>query len=159
MDQIDLGFLQRCVQLAKEAVDNGDEAFGSLLVSGAGEILVEDRNRIAGGDSTQHPEFNIARWAAEHLTPQERAQATVYTSGEHCPMCSAAHAWVGLGPIVYAAASAQFAQWLKDWGLPESPVKTLAITEVAPGIATRGPAPEFAEELRALHARAFGISI
>ena len=159
MEEQDLKFLRRCVELAREAVDHGDEAFGSLLVNADGEILVEDRNRIAGGDSTQHPEFNIARWAAANMTPEERAGATVYTSGEHCPMCSAAHAWVGLGPIVYAAASSQFAKWLKSWGLPESPVKNLAIHEVAPGIPTRGPAPEFEQELRALHARAFGVEL
>ena len=33
------------------------------------------------------------------------AACTVYTSGEHCPMCSAAHAWVGLGRIVYAVSA------------------------------------------------------
>lgn len=159
MDHKDLDFLRRCVELAREAVADGDEAFGSLLVNADGEVLAEDRNRIAGGDSTQHPEFNLARWAAEHLTPEQRASATMYTSGEHCPMCSAAHAWVGLGPIVYAASGAQFSQWTKEFGLPGAPVNTLAINEVAPGIETRGPAMEFAQELRALHAQAFGIAL
>src|SRR5699024_12203067 len=44
---------------------------------------------------TMHPEFELARWAANNMSPEARAQATVYTSGEHCPMCAAAHAWVG----------------------------------------------------------------
>ena len=65
-------------------------------------VLREDRNRVPDGDQTRHPEFELARWAAANLTPEERAAATVYTSGEHCPMCAAAHAWVGLGRIVYA---------------------------------------------------------
>ena len=52
-----------------------------------------------GGDATRHPEFAIARWAADESDAcPTRADATVYTSGEHCPMCAAAHAWVGLGP-------------------------------------------------------------
>ncbi len=50
--------------------------------------------------------------------PIERVRATVYTSGEHCPMCAAAHAWVGLGRIVYAASSAQLTQWLQRLGYP-----------------------------------------
>ena len=33
-------------------------------------------------DATRHPELAIARWAASNLTPAERAEATVYTSGE-----------------------------------------------------------------------------
>src|SRR5690606_42128288 len=65
--------------------------FGSILVSASGQVLFEDRNRVAGGDHTRHPEFAIARWAAENLSTEARAAATVYTSGEHCPMCAAAH--------------------------------------------------------------------
>src|SRR5690606_23840128 len=101
----DLQHLRRCVELAKKALELGDEPFGSLLVSASGEGLFEDHNHVAGGDHTQHPEFAIARWAAEHMTVEERAAATVYTSGEHCPMCAAAHGWVGLGRIVYASSS------------------------------------------------------
>src|SRR3712207_7274778 len=40
--------------------------------------------------------------------------ATVYTSGEHCPLCAAAHAWVGLGRIVYASSSVQLTAWLRS---------------------------------------------
>ena len=88
-----------------------------MLVDGDGAVRFEDRNRVKDGDQTRHPEFEIARWAAGHLTPEERAAATVYTSGEHCPMCSAAHAWVGLGRIVYAVSSAQLTGWRREWGV------------------------------------------
>ena len=83
-------FLRRCVDLAREALEDGDEPFGSLLVDARGAVRFEDRNRVKGGDNTRHPEFEIARWAAAHLTPEERRTSVVYTSGEHCPMCSAA---------------------------------------------------------------------
>lgn len=59
-------------------------------------MLAEDRNHVSGGDHTQHPEFALARWAAKHMSAKERSITTVYTSGEHCPMCAAAHGWVGL---------------------------------------------------------------
>src|SRR6478735_7718800 len=107
VDETDLRHLRRAVDLAAEALDSGDEPFGSVLVGSDGAVLFEDHNHVAGGDSTRHPEFAIARWAAEHLSPAARASATVYTSGEHCPMCSAAHAWVGLSRIVYAYSSRQ----------------------------------------------------
>ena len=98
------------------ALDDGDEPFGSILVDGDGATLYEDRNRVKDGDHTRHPEFAIARWAVDNLTPDDRARATVYTSGEHCPMCAAGHAWVGLGRIVYATSSAQLSQWLRRVG-------------------------------------------
>lgn len=152
-DPRDLEYLRRCVDLAREALDAGDEPFGSLLVDAEGSIRFEDRNRVAGGDHTRHPEFEIARWAAAHLTPDERQRAVVYTSGEHCPMCSAAHAWIGLGRIVYATASAQLVAWHAEWGLDSGPVAALPIGMVAPSIRVSGPAPELVGEVRELHRR------
>jgi tRNA(Arg) A34 adenosine deaminase TadA len=149
----ELPYLRRCVELAAEALEAGDEPFGSVLVSADGEILAEDHNRVASGDRTRHPEFELARWAAAHMTPEERAAATVYTSGEHCPMCSAAHAWVGLGRIVYAASSEQLGRWLAEWGIGPAPVAALPIQTVAPGIEVGGPSAELADEVRGLHRR------
>ena len=154
----DLVHLRRCVDLAREALDAEDDPFGSLLVDGAGTVRFEDRNRVSGGDSTRHPEFAIARWAAENLTPEERAAAVTYTSGEHCAMCSAAHAWVGLGPIVYASSTEQLTAWHAEWGVEPGPVAPLPIHAVAPGVPTRGPAPELVEEIRALQARSAGVT-
>ncbi|MEV4355731.1 nucleoside deaminase [Nonomuraea sp. NPDC004186] len=148
--------LRRCVELAARALEVGDQPFGSVLVSGDGAVLAEDHNRVASGDNTQHPEFALARWSAAHLTPEERAAATVYTSGEHCPMCAAAHAWVGLGRIVYAASSEQLAAWLSELGVPQPPVRTLPVNEVAPGVVVEGPVPELAEEVHELHRRFHG---
>ncbi len=144
--------LRRCVELAREAFDNGDEPFGSILVDDAGRVLFEDRNRVKDGDHTRHPEFAIARWAVDNLTPAERSAATVYTSGEHCPMCAAAHAWVGLGRIVYATSSEQLTGWLSEWGASPPPVAPLPITTVAPRVDVDGPALEYADEMRALYA-------
>ena len=149
----DLGFLRRCVELAREAFEDGDEPFGSLLVDGQGEVRFEDRNRVQDGDETRHPEFEIARWSASHLTADERAASTVYTSGEHCPMCSAAHAWMGLGPIVYAGSTEQLTGWRAAWGLPPSPVLPLPVQKIAPGVEVRGPFAELEDELRELHRR------
>ena len=116
-DPADLPHLRRCVELAAEAVDAGDFPFGSVLVSADGRVLAEDRNRESTmGDATRHPEIELARWAAANMTAADRAAATVFTSGEHCPMCSAAHAWVGLGRIVYVSSSEQLTAWLAELG-------------------------------------------
>jgi len=157
ISDLDLQHLRRCVDLATEAVDDGDEPFGSLLVDADGAVRFEDRNRVKEGDATRHPELTIVEWAVANLTPAERAASIVYTSGEHCAMCSAAHAWVGLGRIVYASSTEQLIGWLRDWQIPAGPVTPLPIQAVAPGIEVAGPAPEFADEIRALHARLHGV--
>lgn len=153
ISEVDLHHLWRCVELAGEALAAGDEPFGSALVSADGTVLREDRNRVSGGDRTRHPEFALARWAANHLSTDQRAAATVYTSGEHCPMCAAAHGWVGLGRIVYATSAEQLVTWLADLSAPASPVRPLPIADVAPGIDVHGPAPELADQVRDLHRR------
>lgn len=151
LNEMDLQHLKRCVELARIALEKGDEPFGSVLVSAEGEVLAEDHNHVAGGDHTQHPEFALARWAANNMTPEERSKATVYTSGEHCPMCAAAHGWVGLGRIVYASSSEQLVQWLNEMGVPLGRVRNLPIQDVIRDTPVFGPVPELAEEVRELH--------
>ncbi len=145
--------LTRCVDLAEAALDAGDAPFGSVLVGADGAAVREARNRAVTGDPTQHPELELAQWAAAHMSAEARAGATVYTSGEHCPMCSAAHAWAGLARIVYASSSEQLGAWLEAFGAPTPPIRSLPIQEVAPGVAIAGPDETLAERVRELHRR------
>lgn len=159
MSETDLIHLRRAVELAREALEAGDGPFGSVLVDDAGVELFADRNReVSLGDATRHPEFEIARWAATNLSADERAAATVYTSGEHCPMCAAAHAWVGLGRIVYVASAEQIAGWRRDLGAALSPVSVLPIRDVAPALRVEGPVDELVPAVRELIERSVPTS-
>jgi tRNA(Arg) A34 adenosine deaminase TadA len=147
--------LRRCVELAREALEEGDDPFGSVLVGADGRVLAERRNQERTDHPLAHPEIDLAVWAGRHLSAEERAGATVYTSGEHCAMCSAAHGWVGLGAIVYAVSSRQLDEWRREWGAGPSPVTTFSVGEVLPGLAVAGPDPGLEDEMRELHRRAF----
>jgi tRNA(Arg) A34 adenosine deaminase TadA len=147
--------LARCVELAREALDDGDDPFGSVLVDLAGNVLAEARNReVSRADPTAHPELELAQWAWRNLDAPGRASATVYTSGEHCPMCAAAHGWVGLGRIFFAGSAAQLAAWRTSWGLPASPVAPLPISAVLPDVVVTGPVTPYDEMMLALHEEA-----
>ncbi|WP_123659323.1 deaminase [Salinisphaera japonica] len=156
MSEQDTKHLERCIELATIALEADDDPFGSVLVDAQGIVLREERNLVGGGDATQHPEFALARWAAQNLSPEARRTATVYTSGEHCPMCAAAHAWVGLGRIVYASSMDQLVEWLAAFDAAPPPIAPLAINQVAPGLVVDGPVTHLAEQVRRLHARAQG---
>ena len=149
-DEADRPHLQRAVDLAAQALATGNEPFGSVLVGADGTVLAEDYNRESEGDPTMHPELTLARWAALNLTPEERAAATVYTSGEHCAMCASAHAYCGVGPIVYASSSEQLGTWWAELGAERAPLAPLRITDVAPEIPVRGPFEEYAEQVHRL---------
>ncbi|KAF4465966.1 cytosine deaminase [Fusarium albosuccineum] len=149
--------LRLAVTLAREALDAGDAPFGSVLVS-EGKVIQTDRNRTVTGadgdnraDATLHPEFTLAHWAQLNLTAPERAKTTVYTSGEHCAMCSAAHAWCGLGRIVYVSSTEQYGAWKDEFGVDQGPVSPLSIRQVVPGIEVEGPVEGLDEDVRALH--------
>ncbi len=150
----DLVHLRACVALAREAFEAGDGPFGTVLVDAEGTVLWRGRNHDGAGDETQHPELEVSQWSAS-LSPEVRATCTVYTSGEHCPMCSAAHGWMGLGRIVYAVSSAQLLAWRQEWGATELVVNVLPINAIAPHVPVDGPAPELEDELRALHRAAY----
>jgi tRNA(Arg) A34 adenosine deaminase TadA len=151
----DLVHLRAAVALAREAYDAGDQPFGTLLVDVDGSVLWSGRNHAGGGDETQHPELEVAQWSAQ-LAPEVRARCTVYTSGEHCPMCSAAHGWMGLGRIVYALSSEQLLGWRQEWGgATELLVNVLPINAIAPHVPVDGPAPQLEDELRELHRAAY----
>ncbi len=151
--ETDMTHLKRCVALAATALDKGNSPYGSVLVSDQGEVLFEDHNRDGDGDNTRHPEFEIARWAATNLSEQQRLAAVVYTSTEHCPMCAAAHAWVGLGRIIYISSGVEVGQWYRDWGADPTPVAKLPITQVAPDLPVEGPVPALSEKLKEIHHR------
>lgn len=151
----EMKFLKCAVELAREALEKGDQPFGSVLVSEEGEILYEDHNHVSSGDHTQHPEFNIARWAGQNMTEEERMKATVYTSGEHCVMCAAAHGNNKLGRIVYASSSKQLGEWKKEFGVKnDAHVISRPIQEVIRKTDVIGPVLEFTEEIKELQ-RAF----
>lgn len=150
--------LRLCISLAREALEAGDSPFGSVLVDAHGNIIHQDRNRTVTGelgdfqaDATLHPELTLARWAHLNLTPEARASATVYTSGEHCAMCAAAHAYVGLGRIVYISSTAQYESWMEEANVKRGPVAALSINTVAPHIRVEGPIPGLDLEVKALH--------
>jgi tRNA(Arg) A34 adenosine deaminase TadA len=155
LTDIDMQHLRRCIELARKALATGSPPFGALLVSAEGKVLAEEFNQIHGGDRTHHPEMSLARWATAHLAPAERIRTTVYTSGEHCAMCAAAHGWVGLGRIVYATSALQLAGWLAEWGVPRGRVRDLSIQQVLNGVEVDGPAADLVHEILELHRQFF----
>ena len=74
ISEADLVHLRRAVEFARDALETGDDPFGWVLVDARGTERFADSNRETSmGDATQHPEFEVARWAATNSTAEERA--------------------------------------------------------------------------------------
>jgi tRNA(Arg) A34 adenosine deaminase TadA len=148
---VDLRHLRRCVELAGIALKAGHGPFGAILIGAAGQTLYEDHNRVTDNDQTLHAETGVIRWAVANLAPVQRIRTTLYTSCEPCPMCAAAHAWAGLGRIVYATSNARLTDWLTEWDVPAPPVVMLPVRAVAPRLVADGPVPGLEEQMKALY--------
>lgn len=152
LKETDQKYLKKCLELAKESVEAGDAAFGSVLVNEAGKIIAEARNRVNEKTVLTHPEIDLAYWAAENLSEEERQKTTMYTTGEHCPMCSAAHGWVGIGTLVYLSSAKQLGEWQKEYDLAPAPINFLPVEDIIKNVEIRGPAEgELLEDIKKLH--------
>ena len=107
----DFTFLRRAIDIAAAAITTDDDPYGSLLVGPGSEILIEAHNTVRRDhDITAHPELKLARWAARELDPDTAARTTMYTSCQPCGMCHGAIVRSGLGRVVYALSTEQWAQ-------------------------------------------------
>lgn len=148
----DIKHLKLCLDLAKKAVAAGDKPFGSILVNSENQVIAQARNRVNEHTPLAHPEYELALWAAENLTVEERKKTVMYTTGEHCPMCATAHGWAGLGTIVYLSSSKQLQQWLNEMKIPPAPIRFYPVEEIIKDIEVRGPASgELLDKIKELH--------
>lgn len=95
-------YIEKAIELAYNAKENGDEPFGSILVDENGNILMEDLNtKVTEDDITGHPELKIAKRAAAKYDEEFLKKCTMYNSAEPCTMCTGAIYWSGIGRIVF----------------------------------------------------------
>ncbi|KQC33044.1 cytidine deaminase [Nonlabens sp. YIK11] len=145
-------YMKQCLELARASLDAGDEPFGSILVNAEGKVIATERNRVNEVDALFHPEIELARWALQNLSQQEREESTMYTTGEHCPMCAAAHGWSGIGTLVYLASGKQLQQWYTEMGHEPAPIAFLPVQEILKHIEVKTVStPEMLNEIKEMH--------
>ncbi len=96
-------FMSRAIELAKSAVEHGNEPFGAVLVKD-GEIVFENENQIyTRHDPTFHAEAGLIRRFCEEKSITDLSEYTLYSNCEPCFMCCGAMVWTKLGRLVYSA--------------------------------------------------------
>jgi len=103
IDAADATHLRRAIGLSRLARQRGDMPYGAVLVAADGAVLAEANNtQVTEHDVTGHAELNLLREASRRLGTQALVGATVYASGEPCPMCAGAIYWSGARRVVFA---------------------------------------------------------
>jgi tRNA(Arg) A34 adenosine deaminase TadA len=87
------GFLERARALRDQAVSEGDQAYGAVVVRD-GIIVGEGRNYVVlQSDPTAHAELLAVRDAARRLNRRDLSDCEVYSTATPCPMCQGALYW------------------------------------------------------------------
>ncbi len=102
MQQTDLKYMQRAIELATQGVDsNAGGPFGAIVVHND-RIVGEGWNQVtSSNDPTAHAEVVAIRHACKTLGTFQLTDCTVYTSCEPCPMCLGAIYWARPARVLY----------------------------------------------------------
>lgn len=98
----DLGFLRRTIAMADQAVREGRRPFAALVVGADGQVIAEATStQGVDRDWTAHAEMSALRLACGAASWERLEGATLYASGEPCPMCAGAVFWCNVRRLVY----------------------------------------------------------
>ena len=86
MTNPDKHFMQRCIELSKLSLDQGDAPFSSLITRD-NELIAEGIN-AANTKVSEHAEITALHNAHQVIGSSDLSGCTLYTSCEPCPMCS-----------------------------------------------------------------------
>ena len=149
----DIRHLRRTIELANQAVAEGNHPFGSIVVDAQGQVLVEAKNSHSVDRGPGHAEVNAAREAARKFDIETLRGSTLYTSVEPCSMCASTAYWAEIGAVVFGMTEARLAELTGDD--PENPTQNLECRTVfASGqrhVEVRGPFAELEDEIAAQH--------
>jgi tRNA(Arg) A34 adenosine deaminase TadA len=97
------------MQLAIDQAKLADFPFGAVIVSGGDVLALGQNSGRRNADPTAHAEMVAIRTCLSKHAPDALKSATIYASGEPCPMCMGAIIWCGFERLVYAASIAELA--------------------------------------------------
>ena len=103
-ESLDLFWMQRALELARQAETEGEVPVGAVLVKDE-QILGESWNAPIGEhDPTAHAEIRALRNAATRLGNYRLLDTTLYVTLEPCVMCAGAIIHARVKRVVYGAA-------------------------------------------------------
>ncbi len=101
VDPGDAAFIRRAFEMRRLAIEQGDQAYGAVVVR-AGRIVGQSWSRvILDRDPTGHAEMAAIRDAARRLDDRNLRRAILYSSSRPCPMCEAAAYWAGIEAMIH----------------------------------------------------------
>ena len=100
---MDMLFMERAIELAKESFNDGEVPVGAVIVKDE-TIIGEGKNRVIfDNDVTSHAEINAIRDAAKSIDNYRLNECSMYVTLEPCHMCAKAAVDARISSIIFAA--------------------------------------------------------
>ena len=96
-------FMQRALDMRQAAIDQGDQAYGAIIVRDRVIVGQSWSRVILDQDPTGHAEMAAIRDAARRLGDRVLRGTVMYSSSRPCPMCEAAAYWAGIGEMIHGS--------------------------------------------------------
>jgi tRNA(Arg) A34 adenosine deaminase TadA len=113
--------MERCLALAQEAVEAGDEPYGSVILRD-GALLAEGRNHENTDlDPTAHAETVAVRAACRAVGSLDLSGSTLYASFEPCAICALAIRRTGIARVVIAASGSDVGGYTSKYAILRDP--------------------------------------
>ena len=95
-------FMQKAIDLSEESVDGKKGGPCGAVIVREGKIIGSSGNCVfKDTDPTAHAEVMAIRDACKNMQSTDLSGCDIYSSGEPCPMCTAAIYWANLKNIYY----------------------------------------------------------
>ena len=100
---MDMLFMERAIELAKESFNDGEVPVGAVIVKDE-TIIGEGKNRVIfDNDVTSHAEINAIRDAAKSIDNYRLNECSMYVTLEPCHMCAKAAVDARISSVIFAA--------------------------------------------------------
>ncbi len=110
MNDEQIAWLERCIDLAKAQADSGAGGPFAALVVKNGKVIAEGCNQVTStNDPSAHAELVAIRNACQALGNFQLEDCEIYSSCEPCPMCLGAIFWARPKAVYFAATREQAA--------------------------------------------------
>ena len=123
MNELDTGFMEAALALAREAAEAGEVPVGCVIVRG-GEIIARGRNRReTDKNALAHAEIEAIGEACRTLGGWRLSGCTLYVTLEPCPMCAGAILHARIPRVVFGSLDPIAGAMGSVWALHRYPVE------------------------------------
>jgi tRNA(Arg) A34 adenosine deaminase TadA len=114
------------MRMALDEAKRADFPFGAVIIRDGNVIARGGNHGRSHKDPTAHGEMVAIRNAVASPGADAMKGATLYTTGEPCPMCMGAIIWCHIGRVVYAASIDQLATLMDQIMIPSAAIAARA---------------------------------